>query len=242
VTPVGLPGRDLRPVRDDRTCRVVHLAGTVGTRHRDLGVDDLRGAGHRARPARRARSAAARQVARPPSAGPWSEPTVPSFPAPSTSGRLPRSMADRPLAFWLALVDRLVEEKFSERSRSTASRARSGACSGSSRGARRAPPTSRAPSPTCPGCRWRLGSGRARRAGGERAGSSRTATTPSPSAGAAAYERLADVVDELRATLTSGLTDDEQAATASPSSGWRATSGGAIASHARDGRVQHAGA
>jgi len=32
--------------------------------------------------------------------------------------------------------------------------------------------------------------------------------------GAAAHDRLADVVDELRATLTEGLTDEEQAATA----------------------------
>jgi len=32
--------------------------------------------------------------------------------------------------------------------------------------------------------------------------------------GAAAHDRLADVVDELRATLTEGLTDDEQSATA----------------------------
>jgi DNA-binding MarR family transcriptional regulator len=32
--------------------------------------------------------------------------------------------------------------------------------------------------------------------------------------GSSAYDRLADVVDELRATLTEGLTDEEQAATA----------------------------
>jgi hypothetical protein len=32
--------------------------------------------------------------------------------------------------------------------------------------------------------------------------------------GASAHDRLADVVDELRATLTGGLTDEEQAATA----------------------------
>jgi DNA-binding MarR family transcriptional regulator len=32
--------------------------------------------------------------------------------------------------------------------------------------------------------------------------------------GSSAYDRLADVVDELRATLTEGLTEEEQAATA----------------------------
>ncbi len=46
------------------------------------------------------------------------------------------------------------------------------------------------------------------------AGCTPTATTAITDRGAAAHDRLADVVDELRATLTEGLTDEEQAATA----------------------------
>jgi hypothetical protein len=123
-------------------------------------------------------------------------------------------MAERPLAYWLALVDRLVEERFS--------------AALDEHGVTRV--------------QWRvlgvLASGPATGADLEGALTDMpmTADTGSPAEelaelvesgwvqtdgaytiterGAGAYDRLADVVDELRATLTEGLTDEEQSATA----------------------------
>lgn len=123
-------------------------------------------------------------------------------------------MADRPLAFWLALVDRLVEEKFS--------------------GALEEHGVTR--------IQWRvlgvLASGPASGTDLENALADMPPDEDGSSAsdeltelvesgwvqsdgdysiterGAAAHDRLADVVDELRATLTEGLTGEEQSATA----------------------------
>lgn len=122
-------------------------------------------------------------------------------------------MAEKPLAYWLALVDRLVEERFSSAL--------------DEHGVTR--------------IQWRvlgmLASGPASAADLEGALSDLPSEAPGGSAadelaelvesgwvladerytitdrGAGAYDRLADVVDELRATLTAGLSDDEHAAT-----------------------------
>jgi DNA-binding MarR family transcriptional regulator len=123
-------------------------------------------------------------------------------------------MAEKPLGFWLALVDRLVEERFS--------------AALDEHGVTR--------------IQWRvlgvLASGPASAADLEGALSDMPPDADGTSAGeelaelvdsgwvhsdgsysitdrgSSAYDRLADVVDELRATLTAGLTDEEQAATA----------------------------
>jgi DNA-binding MarR family transcriptional regulator len=122
-------------------------------------------------------------------------------------------MAERPLAFWLALVDRLVEERFS--------------AALEEHGVTRV--------------QWRvlnvLASGPASAADLEGALTDRPPAEGGSAAeelaelvesgwvhtdgvyaitdrGAGAHDRLADVVDELRATLTQGLTDEEQSATA----------------------------
>jgi len=120
-------------------------------------------------------------------------------------------MADQPLPFWLALVDRLVEERFS--------------AALDEHGVTRT--------------QWRLlATLAAGPASGEVLDREVQAMATNPEGetaaeelgelvesgwvtvgadyeiterGAAAYDRLADVVDELRETLTEGLTDEEQA-------------------------------
>jgi DNA-binding MarR family transcriptional regulator len=122
-------------------------------------------------------------------------------------------MADRPLAFWLALVDRLVEEKFSaalEEHGVTRTQWRvlgvlaSGPASGADleRALADMPPDADGGSPADELTEL-VDSGWVQSDGDY------TITDR----GAAAYDRLADVVDGLRATLTEGLTDEEQAAT-----------------------------
>jgi DNA-binding MarR family transcriptional regulator len=122
-------------------------------------------------------------------------------------------MADRPLAFWLALVDRLVEEKFSaalEEHGVTRTQWRvlgvlaSGPASGADleRALADMPPDADGGSPADELTEL-VDSGWVQSDGDY------TITDR----GAAAYDRLADVVDGLRATLTQGLTDEEQAAT-----------------------------
>ena len=122
-------------------------------------------------------------------------------------------MADRPLAFWLALVDRLVEEKFStalEEHGVTRTQWRvlgvlaSGPATGADLEGALAdmPPDSEGGS-AADELTELVDSGWVQSDGDY------TITDR----GAAAYDRLADVVDGLRETLTIGLTDEEQAAT-----------------------------
>lgn len=122
-------------------------------------------------------------------------------------------MADRPLAFWLALVDRLVEEKFStalEEHGVTRTQWRvlgvlaSGPATGADlEGALADMPPDTAGGSAADELTELVDSGWVQSDGDY------TITDR----GAAAYDRLADVVDGLRETLTEGLTDEEQAAT-----------------------------
>ena len=123
-------------------------------------------------------------------------------------------MADRPLAFWLALVDRLVEEKFSgalEEHGVTRTQWKvlgvlaSGPASGADLEGALAdmPPDSVGGS--APDELAELVE-----SGWVKSDGDYTITDR----GSAAHDRLADMVDELRASLTVGLTDKEQAATA----------------------------
>ena len=68
VTPVGLQGEIFGLYATTGRVASFISPGAVDAGHRDLGLDDLRRPGHRARAARRPRAAAARQAARP--AGP----------------------------------------------------------------------------------------------------------------------------------------------------------------------------
>jgi DNA-binding MarR family transcriptional regulator len=122
-------------------------------------------------------------------------------------------MADRPLAYWLALVDRLVEEKFSaalEEHGVTRTQWRvlgvlaSGPATGGDleRALADMPPDAEGGSGADELAEL-VDSGWVQ-SDGDYAITDR---------GAAAYDRLADVVDGLRETLTGGLTDEEQAAT-----------------------------
>jgi DNA-binding MarR family transcriptional regulator len=123
-------------------------------------------------------------------------------------------MADRPLAFWLALVDRLVEEKFSgalEEHGVTRTQWRvltmlaSGPASGTDlEGALADMP------PDADGGSAAEELAELIESGWVHSDGSYSITDR----GASAHDRLADVVDELRSTLTGGLTDEEQAATA----------------------------
>jgi len=123
-------------------------------------------------------------------------------------------MADRPLAFWLALVDRLVEDKFSgalEEHGVTRTQWRvlgllaSGPASGDDlEGALADMPPDAVGGSASDELTELVESGWVQ-SDGDYAITDR---------GAAAHDRLADVVDELRATLTKGLTDEEQAAAA----------------------------
>jgi len=123
-------------------------------------------------------------------------------------------MADRPLAFWLALVDRLVEEKFSgalEEHGVTRTQWRvltmlaSGPASGADlEGALADMPLDADGGSGADELAELVESGWVQ-SDGDYSITDR---------GAAAHDRLADVVDELRSTLTEGLSDEEQAATA----------------------------
>ena len=123
-------------------------------------------------------------------------------------------MADRPLAFWLALVDRLVEEKFSgalEEHGVTRTQWKvlgvlaSGPASGADlEGALADMPPDSAGGSAADELAELVESGWVKSDGDY------TITDR----GLAAHDRLADMVDELRASLTVGLTDEEQAATA----------------------------
>ena len=123
-------------------------------------------------------------------------------------------MADRPLAFWLALVDRLVEEKFSGALEEhgvtrTQWRVLGVLAGGPASGADLEGALADMP-PDADGGSAADELAELVESGWVQSGAEYTVTER----GAAAYERLADVVDELRAILTSGLTDDEQSATA----------------------------
>jgi DNA-binding MarR family transcriptional regulator len=123
-------------------------------------------------------------------------------------------MADRPLAFWLALVDRLVEEKFSGALEEhgvtrTQWKVLTMLASGPASGADLEGALADMP-PDADG-----GSGADELAELVESGWVHSDGDYSiTDRGAAAHDRLADVVDELRATLTEGLTDEEQAAAA----------------------------
>jgi DNA-binding MarR family transcriptional regulator len=122
-------------------------------------------------------------------------------------------MADRPLAYWLALVDRLVEEKFSTaleehgvtrvQWRVLGVLASGPASAADIQGALTDMPPDADGVSSAEELTELVESGWVQSDGGY------TITDR----GSAAYDRLADVVDELRSTLTEGLTDEEQSAT-----------------------------
>jgi DNA-binding MarR family transcriptional regulator len=123
-------------------------------------------------------------------------------------------MAERPLAFWLALVDRLVEEKFSaalEEHGVTRIQYRvlGVLASGPATGADLEGALSDMP-PERDGTSAAEELGELVDSGWVNSDGAYTITDR----GAAAHDRLADVVDELRSTLTEGLSDEEQAAAA----------------------------
>lgn len=123
-------------------------------------------------------------------------------------------MAEKPLAFWLALVDRLVEEKFSAALDEHGVTRIQWRLLGALAGGATTPAELQAALADAPAdvdggspadelaelveSGWVLAEG----------GYSITER------GMGAYDRLAEVVDDLRLTLTEGLTDAEQAATA----------------------------
>lgn len=122
-------------------------------------------------------------------------------------------MAERPLGFWLALVDRLVEEKFSaalEEHGVTRIQWRvlgvlaSGPASGADlEGALTDMPLDPDGTSAAEELAELVDSGWVHSDG----------VYAITERGSSAHDRLADVVDELRATLTEGLTEEEQAAT-----------------------------
>jgi hypothetical protein len=124
-------------------------------------------------------------------------------------------MADRPLAYWLALVDRLVEEKFSTaieehgvtrvQWRVMGVLAAGSATEADLEGALSDMPPDADGASTAEELAELAESGWVQSAGGAYMLTER---------GSAAHERLADGVDALRSMLTDGLTDEEQAATA----------------------------
>jgi DNA-binding MarR family transcriptional regulator len=123
-------------------------------------------------------------------------------------------MADRPLAFWLALVDRLVEEKFStalEEHGVTRTQWRVlGVLAGGPASATDLEGALADMPPDADGSSAEDELAELVESGWVQSDGDYTITER----GAAAYERLADGVDALRATLTEGLTDEEQSATA----------------------------
>jgi DNA-binding MarR family transcriptional regulator len=123
-------------------------------------------------------------------------------------------MAERPLAYWLALVDRLVEERFSTALEEhgvtrTQYRVLGVLASGPATAADLEGALSDMP-PDPDGTSAAEELGELVDSGWVTSDGSYTITDR----GAAAHDRLADVVDELRATLTEGLSEEEQAATA----------------------------
>jgi hypothetical protein len=120
-------------------------------------------------------------------------------------------MADKPLPFWLALVDRLVEERFSAALEEhgvtrTQWRLLATLAAGPTSGAELdREVTAMASNPEGESGAEELSE--LIESGWVTVGADYEITER----GAAAYDRLADVVDELRATLTEGLTDEEQA-------------------------------
>lgn len=123
-------------------------------------------------------------------------------------------MAERPLGFWLALVDRLVEERFSAALEEhgvtrTQWRVLGVLASGPASGADLEGALSDMP-PDADGISAAEELAELVDSGWVHSDGSYSITDR----GSSAYDRLADVVDELRATLTGGLTDEEQAATA----------------------------
>jgi DNA-binding MarR family transcriptional regulator len=123
-------------------------------------------------------------------------------------------MADRPLPFWLALVDRLVEERFSAALDEhgvtrTQWRLLATLATGPATGAELdREVAAMAASPEGETGAEELGE--LIESGWVTVG----ATYEITERGAAAYDRLADVVDGLRETLTEGLTDEEQSTVA----------------------------
>jgi DNA-binding MarR family transcriptional regulator len=123
-------------------------------------------------------------------------------------------MAERPLGFWLALVDRLVEEKFSAALEEhgvtrTQWRVLGVLASGPASAADLEGALTDMP-PDADGTSAEEELAELVESGWVRSDGAYSITDR----GSSAYDRLADVVDELRATLTEGLTDEEQAATA----------------------------
>jgi DNA-binding MarR family transcriptional regulator len=123
-------------------------------------------------------------------------------------------MADRPLAFWLALVDRLVEEKFSGALEEhgvtrTQWKVLTMLASGPASGADLERALADMP-PDADGSSGADELAELVESGWVHSDGDYSITDR----GAAAHDRLADVVDGLRATLTEGLTDEEQAAAA----------------------------
>ncbi|MBX3195237.1 MAG: MarR family transcriptional regulator [Schumannella sp.] len=124
-------------------------------------------------------------------------------------------MAEQPLAFWLALVDRLVEERFSaalEEHGVTRTQWRILGVLGSGPASAAGLEGMLAEVPTDePGSTATDELSELVESGWVTAGESYTLTER----GAAAHDRIDDGIDALRATLTSGLSEQEQAATAS---------------------------
>jgi DNA-binding MarR family transcriptional regulator len=123
-------------------------------------------------------------------------------------------MAERPLGFWLALVDRLVEEKFSAALEEhgvtrTQWRVLGVLASGPASAADLEGALTDMP-PDADGTSAEEELAELVESGWVRSDGAYSITDR----GSSACDRLADVVDELRATLTEGLTDEEQAATA----------------------------
>lgn len=113
-------------------------------------------------------------------------------------------MAEKPLAYWLALVDRLVEERFSAAlDEHGVTRVQWGVLGVLSA----APATAAELDATDGDAADELAE--LVESGWVTAGERYEVTER----GAAAYERLADVVDALRETLTSGVSEAEQTAT-----------------------------
>ena len=123
-------------------------------------------------------------------------------------------MADRPLAYWLALVDRLVEEKFSAALEEhgvtrTQWKVLGVLASGPTSGAELEGALADMP-PDADGGSAAEELAELIESGWVHSDGDYSITDR----GASAYDRLADVVDELRASLTEGLSDEEQSATA----------------------------
>lgn len=122
-------------------------------------------------------------------------------------------MAERPLAFWLALVDRLVEERFSsalEEHGVTRVQWRVLNVLASGPSAPHDLEAALSDMPPVDGGSPAEELAELVESGWVQTDGVYTITER----GAGAHDRLADVVDDLRATLTTGLTDEEQSATA----------------------------